>query len=107
LSSRVRGVFRDLDTTILVSAASAWEIAIKSAAGTTDAGPPVDNIDNELEQEGFVEPPIFAHAIRAGLLRGPHKDPFDRMLAAQTLAENVALVSRDPHFVLYAVRRIW
>ncbi len=107
-SGRVRGVFQDLHATILVSAASAWEIAIKSAAGKIDAGPLVDNFDNELEQEGFVELPILArHAIRAGLLRGPRQDPFDRMLGAQALAENVALVSRDPHFDLYAVRRIW
>jgi PIN domain nuclease of toxin-antitoxin system len=108
LSSQVRNVFRDPDSTILVSAASAWEIAIKSAAGKMDAGPLIDSFENEIEQEGFVELPILArHAVRAGLLSGPNKDPFDRMLAAQALTENVPLISRDTHFDSYAVRRIW
>lgn len=108
LSRRVQNAFRDPDTTILVSAASAWEIAIKSAMGKIDAGPLIDNFDHELEQEGFVELPILArHAVRAGLLSGPHKDPFDRMLAAQALTENVALISKDTHFDSYPVRRIW
>lgn len=108
LSSQVRNVFRDPDSTILVSAASAWEIAIKSATGKIDAGPLIDGFENEIQQEGFVELPILArHAVRAGLLSGPHKDPFDRMLAAQALTENVPLISRDAHFDSYAVRRIW
>lgn len=108
LSGQVRNVFRDRDSTILVSAATAWEIAIKSAAGKMDAGPLIDGFENEIEQEGFVELPILArHAVRAGLLSGPNKDPFDRMLAAQALTENVPLISRDTHFDSYAVRRIW
>lgn len=108
LSSQVRNLFRDPDTTILVSAASAWEIAIKSAAGKMDAGPLIDGFENEIEQEGFVELPILArHAVRAGLLSGPNKDPFDRMLAAQALTENAPLISRHTHFDSYAVRRMW
>ena len=95
-------------TTILVSAASAGEIAIESAIGKIDAGPLVDNFDHELEQEGFVELPIFArHATRAGLLTGTHQDPFDRMRAAPALAENIPVISRDTHFDQFAIRRIW
>lgn len=108
LSSQVRNVFRDPESIILVSAASAWEIAIKSAAGKLDAGPLIDGFENEIEQEGFVELPILSrHAVRAGLLGGANRDPFDRMLAAQALTENVPLISRDTHFDSYAVRRIW
>lgn len=47
------------------------------------------------------------HAIRAGLLPGPHKDPFDRMLIAQAQAEGIPIVSNDIVFDDYAVRRIW
>jgi PIN domain nuclease of toxin-antitoxin system len=48
-----------------------------------------------------------AHGIRAGLLPGPHKDPFDRMLIAQAQAENLAIVSNDVIFERYGVRRVW
>lgn len=47
------------------------------------------------------------HAIRAGLLPGPHKDPFDRMLIAQAQAENVPIVSNDRALDGYGVRRLW
>ena len=47
------------------------------------------------------------HGIRAGLLPGPHKDPFDRMLIAQAQAENLAIVSNDSVFDRYGVTRIW
>jgi PIN domain nuclease of toxin-antitoxin system len=47
------------------------------------------------------------HAVRAGILPGPHKDPFDRMLIAQAQAENMAVVSNDEVFDNYGVTRIW
>ena len=47
------------------------------------------------------------HAIRAGLLPGPHKDPFDRMLIAQAQAKNFPILSNDTIFDSYRVRRIW
>jgi len=49
----------------------------------------------------------WEHAIRAGLLPGQHKDPFDRMLIAQAQAEGVPIVSNEVLFDSYAVRRIW
>jgi PIN domain nuclease of toxin-antitoxin system len=48
-----------------------------------------------------------AHAQRAGLLPGPHRDPFDRMLTAQAQAEDVAIISSDEIFDVYGVRRLW
>jgi PIN domain nuclease of toxin-antitoxin system len=108
LSRRARRAIQNQETTVLVSAASAWEIAIKTKAGKLDAGPLVANFHNELVQEGFSELPISSdHAIRAGLLEGPHKDPFDRMLAAQAQAENLAVISKDCIFDAFGVRRIW
>jgi PIN domain nuclease of toxin-antitoxin system len=108
LSRRARRAIQNQETTVLVSAASAWEIAIKTKAGKLDAGPLVANFHNELVQEGFSELPISSdHAIRAGLLEGPHKDPFDRMLAAQAQAENLAVISKDSFFDAFGVRRIW
>ena len=108
LSQRARQTIQGQETSVLVSAASAWEIAIKSQMGKLEAGPLIADFGKELEQEGFEELAISAeHAIRAGLLRGRHKDPFDRMLAAQAQAENLAIVSNDQSFDNYAVRRIW
>jgi len=54
-----------------------------------------------------VLPITAAHAIRAGLLPGPHKDPFDRMLIAQAQAENIPIVSNDVALDGYGVRRLW
>ena len=108
LSRRAHNAIQNPETSVLVSAASAWEIAIKSKAGKLEAGPLVADFHKELEQEGFAELPISAdHAVRAGFLKGPHKDPFDRMLIAQAQAENLVVISKDKLFDDYAVRRIW
>ncbi len=108
LSKRARAAIQNQETTVLVSAASAWEIAIKSQAGKLEAGPLLADFEKELDNEGFEALSISAtHAIRAGLLMGPHKDPFDRMIAAQAQAEGAQVVSKDASFDSYAVRRIW
>lgn len=108
LSRRALNLIQNRETTVFVSAASAWEIAIKSAAGRLQAGPLVTDFQKELDEEGFAELPIFSrHAIRAGLLKGPHKDPFDRMLAAQAEVENLSIISKDRSFDELGVRRVW
>ncbi len=61
-----------------------------------------------MQQEGFHLLPVSAeHGIRAGLLRGLHKDPFDRMLIAQSQAENMPIISNEAVFDAYGVRRLW
>ena len=108
LSRRARSVIQNPETTVLVSAASAWEIAIKSASGRLQAKPLVADFEKQLMEEGFSELPIFSrHALRAGLLKSPHKDPFDRMLAAQAEVENLPIISKDESFDALGVRRIW
>lgn len=95
--------------TVLVSAASAWEIAIKVRLGRLpDAGDLVADFSGYLVRERFENLPISVeHAVRAGLLPGPHRDPFDRMLVAQAQAENMPIVSIDAAFDHYKVRRLW
>jgi PIN domain nuclease of toxin-antitoxin system len=109
LSAKAKGLLRDSDVTVLVSAVSAWEIAIKYKAGKLDASSGlISRFQSALEEEHFVELPITAaHAIRAGLLEGSHKDPFDRMLIAQARMESVPVVSTDPCFDGFKVTRIW
>ena len=94
---------------LLVSAASAWEIATKVRLGKL---PGAEELASDFQgfmlREGFTILDITAnHAIRAGLLPGPHKDPFDRMLISQAQAESVPVVTNEPIFEAYGVRRIW
>lgn len=109
LSRRARSSIATTDNTVLVSAASAWEIATKVRLGKLPtAADLAADFAGHLEREGFQVLPISGeHAIRAGLLPGGHKDPFDRMLIAQSQAENLALVSNETVFDSYGVRRIW
>lgn len=94
---------------MIVSAASAWEIATKVRLGRLPtAADLAADFSGCLEREGFQLLPISAdHAIRAGLLPGPHKDPFDRMLVAQAQAENIPIISNEDIFGSYGVRRVW
>jgi PIN domain nuclease of toxin-antitoxin system len=94
---------------VFVSAATAWEMAIKVGLGRLPVAIDlVNDFENELGKDNFRPLGITpAHSIRAGLLPGPHKDPFDRMLIAQAQAENLAIVSNDSVFDQYGVRRIW
>lgn len=109
LSKEARAAIENVDNMIIVSAASAWEIAIKFRIGKLpEVAHLVENFTAEIGIEGFQLLPIsIDHAIRAGMLPQIHKDPFDRMLLAQCQAENLAIVSNEELFDRYAVRRIW
>jgi len=104
-----QSLLRSRQNTLSVSAASAWEMATKVRLGKLDvAAEVVENFMFYLAREEFdVIPVTVEHGIRAGLLPGPHKDPFDRMLIAQALAENVPLVSNDRALDGYGVKRLW
>lgn len=86
---------------VWVSAASAWEIAIKRALGKLDAP---DDFASALEESGFRPLPIVvAHAMAAGALPRHHDDPFDRMLVAQAQIEGLTIVTSDRHIQRYGV----
>ncbi len=109
LSRKAHSVISSFDNEVFVSAASAWEIATKHRLGKLpDADAVAGNLSAIIEQLGFRALPIsLGHAERAGALPGEHRDPFDRMLIAQSQAENLPLVSNERMFDAYAVRRIW
>jgi PIN domain nuclease of toxin-antitoxin system len=87
---------------VFVSAASAWEISIKSALGRL--GFPLDRFDDALARMGVEPLPIgIAHAIAAGRLPRHHDDPFDRMLVAQSQLETLVLVTEDAAIARYEV----
>jgi PIN domain nuclease of toxin-antitoxin system len=94
---------------VIVSAASAWEIGTKFRLGRLPtAAELVGDFEGYLVRERFQSLPISAeHGVRAGLLPGPHRDPFDRMLAAQAQLDGFSIVSNDEVFDSFGVRRIW
>jgi PIN domain nuclease of toxin-antitoxin system len=98
-----------LDNVSLVSAASAWEMATKVRLGRLPAAEGlVQDFVVDLARHRIQILAVTAeHGIRAGLLSGPHKDPFDRMLIAQALAENLPIVSNDRALDGYGVKRLW
>lgn len=108
LSAKANSIIRDPRNEIVVSAASAWELAIKDNLGKLPMRGLLERLPSDLEQSGFTVLPIcLNHGVRAGALPMHHKDPFDRMLVAQAQAENLAIVSSDPMFGHYGVRRLW
>jgi len=94
---------------VLVSAASAWEIATKVRIGRLPGAEELAaDFQGFISREGFTTLEITVnHGIRAGLLPGPHKDPFDRMLIAQAQAENLPIATNEQIFEAYGVRRVW
>ena len=109
LSISARKIIGESKNSILVSAASAWEIAAKVRLGKLPTAIDfVANFGQHLDLESFTVMAISAeHALRAGMLPGPHRDPFDRMLIAQAQAENIPLISNETAFDSYGIRRIW
>ena len=99
----------DPASSVHVSVASAWEIAIKVAAGRLQLTQPVDPyLPALLREYGFEALPIrLDHALRAGALPRHHGDPFDRLIVAQSQVEGMAIVTADPRFGLYDVETIW
>jgi PIN domain nuclease of toxin-antitoxin system len=109
LSRQARGTIADESNAILVSAASAWEIATKVRLGKLPGAEKLEqNLLAVMEEAGYELLSIdTASALRAGRLTAEHKDPFDRMIAAQALALDVPVLSPDPQLDQFGVRRIW
>jgi PIN domain nuclease of toxin-antitoxin system len=109
LSQRARRLIDSDQTAVLVSAASAWEICTKFRLGRLPGAAAVAaDLMGCLDSQGFAPLSITVdHAQRAGSLPGPHRDPFDRVLIAQSQAEDLPLVTVDPVFGLYGVKVIW
>ena len=108
LSKRAIAIMGDPDNTVLVSAATAWELAIKTNLGKIDALPLVVELGRFVELEGFMELPIgIERAARAGLLPAHHRDPFDRLLVAQAQSLHVPLLSADQVMDRYDIKRLW
>ena len=109
LSGTAHRAIEDAANDIVVSAVSAWEITTKHRVGKLPHAEAVArNVAGAIASQGFEELAISVEdAERAGRLPGPHRDPFDRLLAAQALARNLVVVSVDRVFDRYGVNRMW
>lgn len=108
LSGRVKRAIATEDNDVFVSAASAWEIATKVRSGKLEWPADAGTVNAYVLEQGFRALPIsLVHAERAGQLRITHRDPFDRMLIAQALAEDLWLASNETFFDEAGVKRYW
>lgn len=109
LTTTARAAIADEANSVFVSAASAWEITTKHRIGKLPAvAAIVYDLDRTIRDQGFASLPItLRHGQIAGNLPGQHRDPFDRMLIAQAIAEQLVLVSNETLFDTFAVIRLW
>ena len=109
LSKRARGAIRARQEACLLSIASCWEMAVKISLGKLALTSPLDRfVPEQLAVNGFGLLPIaFEHVAHVASMPFHHRDPFDRLLVSQALADDLGLVSADPIFRKYGVTRVW
>lgn len=109
LPAKARGALANRRNECLVSLASAWELAVKTGSGKLKLALPVKRyVVEHVAANGFRLLDIrMAHVGRVESLEAHHGDPFDRLLIAQALEENLPIVTADPIFRRYGVKRIW
>lgn len=108
LSRTARRAIEADEAELVVSAATVWEMAIKASLGRLRLSVPVDAYVAEKMTQGYRMLSVsWAHAAKVEGLPWHHRDPFDRLLAAQALAEGYPLVTRDRLFRKYGVEVVW
>lgn len=109
LSPKAKAAIEDPSARLFVSSATAWEIATKYRLGKLPQAKVIlSDYEGSLARLGALDLSIEGHhALLAGSFEVPHKDPFDRILAAQAKLENLVIISKDPAFDAFGVRRLW
>lgn len=109
LSPTARTLIEDIDHQPLLSMASLWEMAIKLSLGKLILGQPFETlIPEQMRLNGIALLQIeMAHVMVVAKLLFHHRDPFDRLLTAQAMVEQIPIVSGDPAFDLYPIKRLW
>ncbi|MGB0929578.1 MAG: type II toxin-antitoxin system VapC family toxin [Chitinophagales bacterium] len=108
LSKKAKKIIENMGNGIFISVASLWEIAIKISTGKLILQFRFENMPLILETYQFSVLPIrFEHTLKVSSLNFHHRDPFDRIIIAQSLTENMTIVGKDRHFDKYGVDIIW
>ena len=109
LSAEALRLIQDPENDLFLSIASPWEVGIKISTGKLVLGESVDAFfDEQIRLLSLHLLPVsLAHVARISTLPFHHRDPFDRMLVAQSLIENMAIVSADAVLDTYSVIRLW
>jgi PIN domain nuclease of toxin-antitoxin system len=108
LSATAATALRDPANGVWLSVVSVWEMAIKADLGKLVLRQPLDQIVRDQQANGVQIIPVqLAHVLGVVGLPAAHKDPFDRLLVAQAVAEGMELVTADPVFAHYPVRVLW
>ena len=109
LSAKARSAFLNPENILLVSAVTGFEIAVQSSLGKLKlAEPPREFLENRLRNNALTALPVtLAHTYRLANLPFHHKDPFDRLLIAQALEEDVPILSADSVLSEYGIERMW
>jgi len=109
LSATARGHIADPNNACFVSAASAWEVTTKHRLGKLpQAAALAANFPAIVVRQGFIPLAITTvHAAHSGAFAQAHKDPFDRMIAAQAIIEGMPVISNDPQLDQFGIARLW
>ena len=109
LSSLAKEIFLNTDNELLLSAVTGYEIAVKYSLGKLHlAEPPKEFIANRIQANAFTELPVsMTHALALQNMPPHHKDPFDRLLVAQAMVNQIPLLSGDQQLSAYAIERLW
>ena len=109
LSRQAASRLSEPDTEVVISAVVPWELATKNRSGKwPDAEVVLHDLETGIARRGWKALPIsLEHARLAGSLTSPHKDPFDRLLAAQAILDGLTLVTADPAFQTFPCRTLW
>ncbi len=108
LGSRARSIISDVDNQLLLSAASGWEIAIKSKLGKLEiAGDIIAFTYEQMQINAISELPVqMNHTLHVAMLPDLHRDPFDRLLVAQSQLERIPILTGDTQIMAYSVEVI-
>ena len=109
LSPRARKIIGDGSNELFFSAASGWEIAIKAGLGRIELpAKPAEFITEQLSINAIQSLPVkMEHALYVAALAAHHRDPFDRLLVAQSKVENLPIITSDAHIAKYGVKVLW
>lgn len=108
LPNKAKILIEDINNNCYVSIASFWEIAIKSSLGRLELNVSLEKVFEIIENSGLAILPITtSHILQLSSLEFYHQDPFDRIIIAQGINSNLAILSKDQHFAKYDINLIW